>query len=664
MTQPIAYTVFHINMAFSSIEEIDRRTVIERCYWPLLKLAEDGFPIGIEATSYSLRAIQALDPAWISKLKALIFAEKIEFIGSGYTQMIAPLVPPEVTRWNLRLGHEDYEQILGVEPKVALINEQAYAPGLVPLYLEAGYKAVMMDWSEPASHNKAWERSFSYQPQYVMSGDGSIIPMLWSDAMSFQKFQRYAHGEIEADEYFEFLSLQLSRGAKAFPLYTSDAEIFDFRPGRFGAEADLGPKIEYDRIRLLFEAIEKSSDVRLGMPSDALKHLNNDGKAIQLETVSAPVPVKKQRKYNLLRWAVSGRHDISLNTHCWRLYEDLKNNSVASKDDWRNLCGYWASDFRTHITEKRWQGFVEDLPPVVTRVLPVHKAVAKFPREVKIQQDRRFIQIDSGQFHLVLNLYRGLAIQSFGFGDYQGIIAGGPAPNALVGTLAHGFYGDIAYGADFYTGHFIFEPSGSHKVTDLGRVDHALQWLPDCEAVQITCTIGTPWGNIIKTLQFYINQSRLDVSYTGAIPLPLDGSFRLGHVTLNPGAFDVKSLYYAAHNGGEKAEYHQFWGDSGLVESDHGAAVSRLVSATTCLGMTEGMLELGDKKRFVRLLMQRTDAAGVGLVTSKAVDDSFFIRAAISLCEVDETLKRQTLVDRGTISEPMLKYSMELGEHC
>ncbi len=34
------FALFHLNLAFSSIEEEQRAEVIARCYWPLLRLAE------------------------------------------------------------------------------------------------------------------------------------------------------------------------------------------------------------------------------------------------------------------------------------------------------------------------------------------------------------------------------------------------------------------------------------------------------------------------------------------------------------------------------------------------------------------------------------------------------------------------------------------------
>ena len=56
----VAYNIFHCNLAFSSIEEEAHINVIEKCYWPLLKLAKK-YPIAIELTAYTLERIFDLD---------------------------------------------------------------------------------------------------------------------------------------------------------------------------------------------------------------------------------------------------------------------------------------------------------------------------------------------------------------------------------------------------------------------------------------------------------------------------------------------------------------------------------------------------------------------------------------------------------------------------
>ncbi|HVU20977.1 MAG TPA: hypothetical protein VHE09_09620, partial [Rhizomicrobium sp.] len=150
------FALFHLNLAFSSIEEEQRGDVIARCYWPLLNLAEAHGPIGIEATGFTLEEIAARDPAWIARLRELIARDKVELIGSGYAQIIAPLVPAHVTEKNLAIGHEVYERLLGIRPHLALVNEQAYSGGLVGLYLDAGYRALLMDWDNPSAHHPEW----------------------------------------------------------------------------------------------------------------------------------------------------------------------------------------------------------------------------------------------------------------------------------------------------------------------------------------------------------------------------------------------------------------------------------------------------------------------------------------------------------------------------
>lgn len=665
MALPVAYTVFHLNLAFSSIEEEERQVVIDRCYWPLLKLTQDGFPIGIEATSYTLLEIQKRDPDWTAALRRLISEGSVEFIGSGYTQMIAPLVPAEITEANLMLGMADYQEILGVRPKIALINEQAYSPGILPLYKAAGFEAVMMDWSEPSSHNSNWSKSYAHRPQVIVGASGSHMPVIWSDAMSFQKFQRYAHTEIGADEYFEFLGLQLEQGARAFPLYTSDAEVFDYRPGRFGSEAGIGAVSEYERIALLLKAFQRTDAVKLGTPSDALTFLADDAVPIQLETAQAPIPVKKQRKYNILRWAVTGRADLALNTTCWRLYESMLAVGELKEDQWRTLCKLWASDYRTHITEKRWSGLMktleESFPFISGSATTNRKNGDHLPGDVKIERAGRFLVIETPQFHLALNCGRGLSIQSFGPGKYAPAQAGAPAKNGLIGTLAHGFFNDIEFGADFYSGHFVGEPANSPKITDLTKCEPEVFFAPETGIVHIIADIETTLGTIQKTIEFEIHSRRITVSYQGiSFPLP-NGTFRCGHITLNPQAFNPESLYFQAKNGGYTPEWHALW-DGSVISLDHGAPVSRLVSASTGLGLTDGVLEFGDAANFIKLSMDRVDAAGIGLITAKPVSDSFFVRAAITLGESDETVKSLETGVTTSLPDPKIRYSIEFGE--
>ena len=115
-----AYTIFHLNLAYSSIAEEQRRSVIDNCYMPLLELIEQrDFKIGIELTGWTLLQIKALAPEWVTRFKVAIAAGRTELIGSGYCQIIGPLIPFEVNQWNQRIGLDIYDELLGIKPSGA-----------------------------------------------------------------------------------------------------------------------------------------------------------------------------------------------------------------------------------------------------------------------------------------------------------------------------------------------------------------------------------------------------------------------------------------------------------------------------------------------------------------------------------------------------------------
>jgi hypothetical protein len=180
------FSVFHLNLAFSSIPEEDRGNVIARCYWPLLALAATHGPIGIEATGFTLEEIARRDPAWIARFRDLALRGKVELVGSGYAQLIGPLVPAAMVAANLRIGNTVYQDLLGLRPTLALVNEQAYSGGLVGHYLDAGYEALLMDWDNPASHHPEWEAELRYAPQRALGADGRSIALLWTNTVAFQ----------------------------------------------------------------------------------------------------------------------------------------------------------------------------------------------------------------------------------------------------------------------------------------------------------------------------------------------------------------------------------------------------------------------------------------------------------------------------------------------
>jgi hypothetical protein len=614
------FALFHLNLAFSSIEGERRGDVIRRCYWQLLALCEAHGPIGIEATGFTLEEIAARDPEWIAKARALIAAGKIEFIGSGYSQMIGPLVPAKVTEANLRIGNEIYQSLLGVRPTLALVNEQAYSSGLVGLYLDAGYGAILMDWDNPSAQHPEWHGETRYLPQRARGADGRSVGLLWTNTVAFQKLQRFAHGDIGLDEYGAYLRERIGATNRALCIYASDAEIFDYRPGRYRTEEKMDGG-EWSRLSQAFEHVKTERLCTLVAPSQALD-LSGEHYAdqeLRLETAAVPVPVKKQRKYNLSRWAVTGRDDIAINAACERIYRGLGDTNDAA---WKELCYLWSSDFRTHITEARWQKFCARLADAERRW---SKKQTPFPAAQNRKSiESRYLDIETPMLRARLDRRRGLAIQFLQF-------KGDSVPT--IGGLPHGHFDDIALQADWYTGDCVFEAPGEAKITDLEWCEASIS--EDEGDVIATARIETPKGPIEKIMRFCANESRVDFDLTFHWEDWGRGSLRLGHITLLPEAFDWDGLFLTTHNGGKTSETFALAGQT----VDHGAPVSFLVSASHGIGMTEGWAEIGDDKTRIRVEVDRQTAPLLGLLVHRQTGGSLFCQLMLSALELDETRK-------------------------
>jgi hypothetical protein len=614
------FALFHLNLAFSSIEEERRGDVIARCYWPLLRLAEKYGPIGIEATGYTLEEIEMRDPAWIAKARRLLADGRIELIGSGYAQMIGPLVPARVTEANLAIGNEIYRRVLGVTPQLALVNEQAYSAGLVGLYLDAGYRALAMDWDNPGAAHPEWPAETRYLPQRALGADGRSIELIWTNTVAFQKMQRLVHRDIELDAYLGYVRERSAQSSRALCVYASDAEIFDFRPGRYKTEEQLTAQSEWLRMEQAFACL--TGEFSLVAPRDVL-HLNgevNAGQLLRLETAACPVPVKKQRKYNLARWAVTGRDNLGINTACERIYRGMLAGS-ASGADWKELCYLWSSDFRTHVTENRWTEFKERLGLAETRWGKILVHVSPCVQSDAVSQRR--IHVATPHIEADLDRRRGLALERVRFANHV---------RPTLGGLAHGHFDDIALQADWYTGDCVFEAPGEHKITDLEWTE-TRSWSAANGDTFVQGHIGTAKGLIEKTLRFARDEPRIDFELTFYWSDLGKGSLRIGHITLLSDAFDQAGLTLTTQNGGHAVETFELHGQT----VDHGAPVSFLVSSSQGLGMTEGWAELGDAITRVRIEVDRSTATLLGMLTHRIVGGSVFCQLVLSALELDDT---------------------------
>ena len=626
-----------MNLLFSSIEVKDRTQVIQVCYWPLLGLADKGFKIGIELTGHTLELIETLDPIWVAKFRSLLKEGKAELIGSGYSQIIGPLVPASVNDWNQNLGLSAYEKLLGVQPAIALVNEMAYSSGLVEHYLNNGYKAIVMEWNNPRVGHPEWDNDWRYFHQKAVGRDGRNIGLIWADSIAFQKFQRFVHDELEMLEYVQYILSHNGEIDHYFPLYTNDIEIFDFRPGRYKTENEINAKSEWERIIDLYQHLDKQDWCEFSFPAQVLNGNNSLGSSqeLVLESPAQPIPVKKQEKYNINRWALSGRDDLRINTICYQIYEALTNEDNQEWEDWKDLCFLWSSDFRTHITKKRWDDYQGHL---INTSQKWNNSNVKVPfkngkRAIRddhryfIQEGARLLTIEDSKMRLVLNKQKGIAIKECIFKNVSG--------KSLFGTLEHGYYDDISLGADFYSGHTTIERMGQHKITDLNKVQ--------AEVIngthQIIVQANQDLENVHFSNEITLNSASLSLKKTIRFQGLDQMIFRPISFTLNPEAWDKDSIYYETHNGGMRSDKFM------LAEKQviHNDIYSSLISARHGLGNTEGKLSIGDKDKKITFFCDMTISALIPTIAFYPLEnDKYFLRLQYSAQELDETSKPHT----------------------
>jgi hypothetical protein len=413
---------------------------------------------------------------------------------------------------------------------------------------------------------------------------------------------------------------------------------------------------EWQRIDKLFARLSEDDRFYFVSVRDVMKLMDQPhaGHCLSLESPQQPIPVKKQEKYNITRWAVTGADDLQINTECWKLYQTLLESN-ASENDWKELCYLWSSDFRTHITAKRLENYLLRLkkfkvktiqtddwvssngfenPAIKKRVAPDFSCRKSNFTDFRISREHSFLHIESDRIKMILNCRRGLAIHSLIFKQVCNL--------PLCGTLDHGYYDDISMGADFYSGHLVLESPGMPKITDLETVDPDIVETQD-GTVRISGTVATLLGDVGKHIEIGSDETgdtAVRIFYRMKWKKRPLGSLRLGAVTLNPEAFDPDTLFFATHNGGNTLE--TFALDSTPV--NHGNPASFLVSANAGLGVTEGVVILGDQYRQLTMTIDKKQCAAIGMVFFRNVLPSYFFRHVFSILEMDETSSRNGLV--------------------
>ena len=638
MTQN-AYLFFHLNLNFSSIEEDEFFNVVKKCYDPLLDLVEeDRLPIGIELTGWTLQRIQLIRPDWVARFKFLLNQRACELIGSGYCQIIGPLAPYEVNNWNQKEGLRIYNEIVNIKPDIALVNEMVFSSSLVDLYYEHGYRGLAMDSENMKLALGNDDPHEIVLPNYAEGPKGATLPVLWTNSLLFQKVQHFAHGDISLDEYLSFMKKYTASESEAVCIYSNDAEVFDYRPGRFTTERPTHPEGEWQRVKKLLSNLASECDVKFVSPTEALLRANRGKTTFKLCSANYPIPVKKQAKYNLARWAVTGRNDLKINTLCHRILAVFIEREVTEQADWRDLCYLWSSDLRTHITSKKWQNALQvqknllnkySIPNKFTIEQKLNKRevqisdnyVSEHGYSLKLENENVFVIISSS-LKLKLNLRRGLSIEALSFKSHD--------MTPCIGKQGHGKFRDITLGADYYSGGIVMDlPTQRKRITDLERITPKIYILEN-RNLMLSVKINSSEGTISKTMTIEPNTEKVTLAFEFD-NFNLIGSVRVPITLLN--SFS-QAQWVSCANGGETYENFRLSHDF-----DHTCSPSMFVSSNRGFGATTGQILICNDNRKINFNWNVRDAAVMPMMLRKTSGNQTLLRLLFSLQELDETIK-------------------------
>ena len=616
----ICYKIYHANLAFSAIPEEKLGEVIDKCYFSLLDFVEKtNTKIGLEISGYSLEIIQELRPTWIEKFKELYKKGLIELVGSGYMQIIAPLVPYKVNLKNQKIGLDIYINILGITPKIAFINEQTFSKSLVDLYHEVGYDALIMEWNNAYSLNNKIKKDFAYSP-IIVKGIKKELSILWSDSILFQKFQRTVHGERDLDFYINFVK-QYTKKHKAISIYSSDLEIFNFRPGRFETEE----LIKNDEWEIVAKIVQKLKQFcKFDLPSKVLEMNLDKNKKVSLTTSLNPIIVKKQEKYSLSRWAACGRGANYINTLCYKYFKKIEN--IDDLSQWKLLLKYWGSDYRTHITETKWEKAINDLENLVASKTNDIQILKKSNQNFYEKGD--LVIFKKNNLKIIFDRRKGLTLDTIFINNKKFPIC----------TIKHGELDLIKHGADFFTGTTIIESSETKKISDLVEAEEINYYKIDENIFKIESSLQMKNG--IKELKSWIiDEKNNSITFDLILDCPIfiRGTIRVGILTLDK--------TFASKNGSIKIKNgNKYYEKINLKNNEINQHIPKSLtqSSQSGLGCTNGIMKFKNDDSSFQIKIDREISYPFIMLQNNKDKFGYLTRVYFSLQELDDTLKEDS----------------------
>ncbi len=305
-------------------------------------------------------------------------------------------------------------------------------------------------------------------------------------------------------------------------------------------------------------------------------------------------------------------------------------------------------------TEFYRDGSIRATKIVINPYMKSH-SIAHGKVSVKESLNKNHVYIDTEQdiiktpeVKLALSALRGGTIRELAFPKIS--------DKHLIGELSHGYFDDISYSPDWYSGHVIVYDRSGKKFTDLTSTEIIYPDIEKCPIrMPVRCKINMPIGTLWKTYYVYVDKPMVDLVYRFNLSNLFPLSFRLGIATINPQCFNMDRLRYSTINGGTIPEVFYLKGKT--VRQDN--PVSLGVSTHHCLGATEGWVDISDNEKGIAIITEKSQLYSVPLLHYEEIKNSFFLRVYTSIGEMDDTTE-SFLKGHNTISVSYLGHKNDL----
>ena len=280
------------------------------------------------------------------------------------------------------------------------------------------------------------------------------------------------------------------------------------------------------------------------------------GQPLRLESAACPVPVKKQRKYNLARWAVTGRDDLGINAACERIYRGLARAAGRRRGLERALLSV-VERFPHPYHREALDGVLRATAQTRKRAGALPSPRRRRARAARRGSDSRATSTSQRRMLTArLDRRRGLAIA---------VVCSSPAAQTpSLGGLPHGHFDDIALAGRLVHRRLRVRGAGRAQGHRSGMVRTRMSWNERAAIRVAFARIETPKGPIEKTLRFHARSAarrfrpHLSLAETGARAACGSAISRL-----LPDAFDWTKLSLTTHNGGKDCETFRACGSDG-----------------------------------------------------------------------------------------------------